>query len=99
MPTAEETKELVDNCDFEEGDLNGVVGNFVIGPNGNSIFIPFAGNRYDMDLHNEGHSGYYWSGTQLNDGLAYCLYCYWDYGYWDVRWDRRLGLSVRPVSD
>lgn len=94
MPTLEEIDELCDECDWVGGYLNGVEGYFVIGPNGNSIFIPFAGGRYDTDLIHDGYGGYYWSGTLNGINSAYRLGCYW-YDYWY----RDYGFTVRPVSD
>lgn len=86
MPTNEEFFELADKCYWYGGYLNGIAGDFVTGPNGNSIFIPFAGRRYDTDLYFEGDSSWCWPGTQ-------------DDGSWDGHWCRVYGLSVRPVSD
>lgn len=45
MPTFAEVKELLNNCTFKYGTYNGVKGDYVVGPNGNSIFLPFAGGR------------------------------------------------------
>ena len=100
MPTLNEIDELVDECHWEGGYLNDVAGNFVIGPNGNSIFIPFAGSRGGTDLYYEGAYGFCWSGTQCYDYNACNLHCGWDGGgYWSDYWNREYGLSVRPVSD
>lgn len=100
MPTLEEIKELVYDCSWEDGYVNGVVGAFAIGPNGNSIFIPFAGGRAYSGLYYEGGNGYLWSGTrdEYFDDSAYGLSCIW-LGAWDHHWNREYGLSVRPVSD
>ena len=46
MPTLEEITELKEKCEWKECSLNGVQGCRVIGPNGNSIFLPLAGS-YD----------------------------------------------------
>lgn len=101
MPTLKEIKEIANECYWEGGYVNGVEGVFAIGPNGNSIFIPFAGYRYYSDLLNEGNNGYLWSGTRSenNDSYAYSLYCGWSRAYWGDGWYRESGLSVRPVSD
>ena len=94
MPTLTEVKELVNNCTFKHGTYNGVKGNYVTGPNGNSIFLPFAGYRYGGDLYLEGSNGYFWFGT-YDDGiggdLAYSLDCRGDYGYW--------AISLIPLLD
>lgn len=101
MPTGQEIQELVKYCGFEGGYLNDVAGNFVIGPNGNSIFIPFAGLRHDTDLMDGDYVGFYWAAPQYVDD-AFSLYCGWDHGSWDRFWflcECEYGLSVRPVSD
>lgn len=105
MPTLAEVEELVDNCTFTGGSYNGVEGSYVTGPNGNSIFLPFAGIRNNDDLDNEGYNGYFWSGTYddgyggpSGDNYAYYLFCTKDYGYW-FNTDRSLGQSVRPVTE
>lgn len=98
MPTLTEVKELVNKCTFTNGSYNEVRGNYVTGPNGNSIFLPFAGRRDDW-LSSEGDYGHFWSGTYfVNDGiLAYSLCCHAGSGGWNC--DGPCGLSVRPVTE
>lgn len=102
MPTLEEAKELVNNCTFKYGTYNGVEGDYVTGPNGNSIFLPFAGYKTYNDLYSEGYEGYFWSGTSYEVyygyDLAYLFYCYKGHGNW-IYSDRDSGLSVRPVTE
>jgi hypothetical protein len=98
MPTLTEVKELVNNCIFNYGTYNGVKGNYVTGPNGNSIFLPFAGSRGYVDLGYVGYPGTFWSGTCTNGDYAYNLCCGGDAGGWDY-YDRFNGLSVRPVTE
>lgn len=101
MPTLTEVKELVNNCTFTDGSYNGVRGSYVTGPNGNSIFLPFAGYRYDGDLNYEGSAGIFWSGSYsvVYDGLrAYSLCCYEGYGDWH-NISRSYGHTVRPVTE
>lgn len=105
MPTHTEVMELVDNCTFTGGSYNGVSGNYVTGPNGNSIFLPFAGIRGYGYHEFEGRGGSFWSGT-YEDGTegvnAYCFGCGEDYGEAEGDWGygpRCLGLSVRSVTD
>ena len=101
MPTLAEVEELVDNCTFTGGSYNGVEGSYVTGPNGNSIFLPFAGGRNDDGLYVEGRYGLFWSGTYV-DGpsgtYAYNLNCYKGRGYWGYCY-RYYGHSVRPVTE
>lgn len=59
MPTIDEFQELTEKCTWERTSLNGVDGQKVTGPNGNSIFLPVTGYR-DMDKLRTSSSGYYW---------------------------------------
>lgn len=61
MPTSEEFQELLDNCTWEWYAAGSLTGYFVTGSNGNSIFLPAAGNNYLSDVDNYGNDGTYWS--------------------------------------
>ena len=100
MPTPQEMKELVENCYWKSGLINGIAGNFVIGPNGNSIFIPFAGYRLETHLYGLEECGYYWSGSIHQDagGSAICLLCS-NYSVTGESCARNKGISIRPVKD
>lgn len=64
MPTQEEVKELLDNCDSQWETLNGIEGRrFTSKINGNSIFFPAAGYLRLQDKLSKGKVGYYWSST------------------------------------
>ena len=98
MPTSEQVQELLDECTIEWKTVNRVNGRKFTGPNGNSIFLPAAGDRWDGKLGYAGSNGNYWSST-LNESypnLAYYLYfasggANW-YDYYRYR-----GFTVRPV--
>ena len=62
MPTLEQMQELCDSCTWQWTTLNGVMGRLVIGPNGNSIFLPASGG-FSSQVFNDGRFGYYWSRT------------------------------------
>lgn len=91
MPTHEEANELLSKCDWENAEINGVKGKKVIGPNGNSIFLPEAGER---DGAEHGCVGWmrYWTSTKYkyNEKSARMLS---DTGCCDGH----RGLTVRPV--
>ena len=98
MPTREEQDELRQQCTWTWTTQNGVNGYKVTGTNGNSIFLPAAGDRYDRSLGDAGCIGYYWS-SSLGTGRPYNAWSvdlYSDYvdryGY-----NRSYGFSVRPV--
>ena len=100
MPTKAEQEELLNNCTWEWTTLNGVNGQRVTGPNGNSIFLPAAGSRVGTSSYDVGSDGDYWSSTpgEGNDGSAYDLF--FGSGFYDWLWiNRRDGHSVRPVLE
>ncbi len=98
MPTVEQLRELCDKCTWTWTQRNGVNGQLVTGPNGNTMFLPAAGYRWDESLHNVGSYGDYWSrtlGSNRQDG-AYHLYFY-SGDWYNPSLDRDLGLTVRAV--
>lgn len=60
MPTYSEMFELKTNCVVTWITKNGINGRLFTGPNGNSIFLPAAGNRYDNTSGGAGTYGSYW---------------------------------------
>ena len=100
MPTKAEQDELRTQCTWTWTTKNGVNGYKVTSKtNGNSIFLPAAGNRSGSVLSSAGSSGYYWSSSlnYVDSDYACGLYFNWydvDWGYGSYRND---GLSVRPV--
>lgn len=98
MPTIEELSELVSECTWTWSQYKGVYGYKVLGPNGNSVFLPAVGNRYATS-HEGGRSGLYWSAS-LNEGdNAWYLFFGGDYGI-SFRSDnfRSQGFPIRPVK-
>ena len=100
MPTTEEYYELIEKCTWTWTSQNGVNGRKVTGPNGNSIFLPAAGSRYDTYLNPAGFLGRYWSSSLYTDypDSAYDVNFYSDNVYRDSYY-RCSGQSVRPVSE
>ncbi len=97
MPTDEEMTELYEQCTWTNTIQNGVVGHKGTSKiNGNSIFLPAAGYRFDRMSYEAGKDGYYWS-SSVNTYISYnalALHFHWR----DVRGaDRNRGLSIRPV--
>ncbi len=104
MPSKEQLVELIENCTREWTVMNGVNGQLVTGPNGNSIFLPAAGFRIAYNLNDEGNSGNYWTReiTALNNlftpNSAFKLYFTSDYFDW-AGGNRSMGYPIRPVHD
>ncbi len=99
VPTIEEMEELVKNCDYKWTTQNGVNGGlFTSKINGNSIFLPAAGDHIGLDVYGVGSLGNYWS-LSANDGdNAYYLEFSREYAIMDSYY-RNYGQSVRLVQD
>ena len=61
MPTIVQMTELLNQCKLSLATLNGVNGLRLTGPNGNSIFLPLPGYKYDSTFTGQGTKTYYWS--------------------------------------
>ena len=100
-PTAGEWEELLSHCTSVWTTQNGVNGLRFTGPNGNTLFLPAAGGRWDDDLLDANISGYYWSSSlSVYTGHPYnAWYCYFDSGScYVISGDGRdTGFSVRAV--
>lgn len=59
MPTKKEMDEILKKCKWEGTSYKGVNGFKVTGPNGRSVFFPFAGDRYRKKTDLQGISGLY----------------------------------------
>ena len=99
MPTDAEWTELRTSCTWTWTTRKGVKGYTVKSNiNGNSIFLPAAGDRHDDGLYFAGYYGYYWSSSLYADSPNYA---------WSVIFNsdlvgrgsssRFFGQSVRPV--
>ena len=100
MPTKDEVNELRNNCTCTWTTQNSVNGYNVEGPNGNSIFLPAAGNRDGSLPAVPGSNGLYWSSTHYDgseDRCAYFLLFNSDIQDMMTGLNRRSGSSVRPV--
>ena len=98
MPTWDELNELRTNCSWEWTVKNGVNGRLVTGPNGNSIFLPAASDRYDTVLGNVGLGGYYRSSSLKIDYPTSAYELVFDkYGMYESCSSRSIGFSIRPV--
>ncbi len=96
MPTIAELQELKDNCVWEWTTQNNVNGYLVTGPNGNSIFLPAAGDRRGTSLSNSGSYGTYWSSSVDDTDYAWYLFFVSD-GHELNRSNRYCGQPVRAV--
>ena len=100
IPTERQLRELVDNCEWQWTEQNGISGMKVTGPNGNSIFLPAAGFRSNSSGTSPSgvrSYGYCWSATPGSSYGGYSLY--FGSSYWGQNnYGRAYGFSVRPVA-
>ena len=97
IPTNDEIQELIDKCTWTWTTQDGVKGYEVKGPNGNSIFLPVAGN-WGSKLDLAGVYGYYRSSSLStgNSNKARGLYFNSSKRGLDI-FGRCYGFTVRPV--
>lgn len=62
LPTEYEFQELIEECEWVWTERKGCTGYVIVGPNGNSIFLPAAG-MCKGEPQGVGSGGYYWSST------------------------------------
>lgn len=97
MPTYLEIRELIDNCTWIWGTLNGASGYQIVGCNGKSIFLPIIGYYYSNSYFYNG-AGYYWCSTTYSNEHSYYLFLNSDeYALRDDEIYRDYGMPLRPV--
>jgi len=100
LPTEDEFKELKDKCRWIWTSQDGHNGCKVVGPNGNSIFLPVAGYRKELSAEFVGKYGCYWSGSPTGIGNKRANNLVFGNDDRILTWHlREGGQSVRPVSD
>ncbi len=101
MPSLDQIDSLLDKCTWHWEQLNGVSGQMVTGPNGNSVFLPATGDRCNDTTYYVGRYGYYWSSTQgpYFSYRAYSFYFDSSNAYVDGGNVRSGGRTVRPVTE
>lgn len=72
MPTRAEFYTLINNCEFNVGEYNGVSGFIVTGPSRKSIFLPAVGLKKKDEI-NLTNTVYLWSSTSYGKSGAYHL--------------------------
>ena len=101
MPSLEQIQELI-NREYTtrtSTTQNGVDGRKITSnSNGNSIFLPAAGYRFDSSLYYPGSDGFYWSRSLYADNSANANLLFFTSSGITCRNDLRYaGFSVRPV--
>lgn len=107
IPTVTEMDELIENCTLTLANHNNIKGNKVTGPNGNSIFLPFAG-YYEDEVEGHGFCAEFWSSSLIGEDIDHAYYMHIGSRY-NSKWDenrvyidealRELSFTIRPVKD
>ena len=102
-PTQADWQELLDECDWSwvvDRSADPVIRGYkVVGPNGNSIFLPVAGHLDSNMRLNRESFGYYWSATLNADAPSCAFYLHIGLSYHSVDYaERYLGFSLRAVQ-
>ena len=98
MPTEEQQEELWLQCTWTWETRSGKNGYEVVGPNGNSLFLPAAGYRQYGGLYSVDSKGFYWSRTFNTNEPTVAFDLYFRSGYMAGFSDYRIiGNPVRPV--
>ena len=66
MPTLDQANELLKKCSISLATVNNVKGLRFKGPNGNTIFFPMTGYKYNSSYYSEGSQTYIWTDTKDN---------------------------------
>lgn len=98
IPSWAEAQELVNLCTWEWTEQDGMSGQKVTGPNGNSIFLPAAGYRSDLDLKTYGTAGRYWTSSRYHIQTQAMLLYFSSETEYVARSNRFAGYSIRPVQ-
>lgn len=98
MPSMAQLNELQEKCKWTWTSQGGHDGCMVVGPNGNSIFLPAAGCFSIDSFHGTGSLGDYWSRT-LHSGYGYDAYYFYfnSSGPHSSHYYRSYGQSIRAV--
>ena len=100
MPTLAEWQELLNNTTVTWTTQNGVNGRLFTANNGNSLFLPAAGDRDGSSLYGAGSIGNYWSSSLYTGYPSIAWYFYFNSGNYGMNYNygsRGSGRSVRPV--
>ena len=98
IPTKKDIYELISKCKWEWTTLLRSKGYKIIGPNGNSIFLPASGTKENSQKSGLQIEGFYWSSTpdQVYTQNAFVIY-FNSTKIMECREYRHLGHCIRPV--
>lgn len=97
IPSYKDMEELVHKCKWEWTSINNVNGHVVTGPNGNSIFLPAYGLKFNT-YHSGEKNGLYWLSTNIyGERTMACNLIINENGVAIGKQHKYSGLNIRPV--
>lgn len=100
IPSLQEMSELVMFCTWTWTKRNGVAGYKVVGKNGNSIFLPVTGARYEGNLNSSDWLGNYWTTEMSKSSNDYAYYLSFSGNNYGTKFMFRcMGMAIRPVKE
>jgi hypothetical protein len=98
MPSPEQLDELIQNCTWEWTQVNGMNGQMITGPNGNTMFLPATGYRSQSKVYSVGTHGSYWLNCISDMAPLNGRKIYVASGTFNINSSsRQLGYTVRAV--
>lgn len=98
LPSEKQISELIASCKWEWENNKGKKGYRVIGPNGESIFLPAAGCILGNKIKYSGQFGYYWSGESHSTNPSFARELLIGIGQINIENGKKnVGRSIRAV--
>lgn len=100
LPTPDDMKELFTHCEWTWTELDGINGYKIIGPNGNTIFLPAVGKKKGDSVLRKNIDGMYSTSGTFEHTQEIARQMNFDNHWHWITWINRYeGLPVRPVLD
>lgn len=98
LPSAADFAELNKECSWVYKIINGHKGYVIMGPNGNSIFLPAGGYIDDTQKSQVGTGGFYWTGDYWDKYERSTSFNFTNTSHNGVTWSYRdKGKTIRPI--
>ncbi len=100
IPTVKDFNELLRCCTWKWTKSKGVNGYLVVGPNGNSVFLPAAGEMESDSLESDNTDGWYWSSEPDDSIESWAMSLTFDKKEKEIQeMGKECGLTIRPVAN
>lgn len=98
LPSETQIAELISTCKWVWQNTDEHCGYLVIGPNGNSMFLPAAGCIIGEEIQYKGQFGYYWTGESHTKNLVFAKELLFGINQINIENGKKnVGRSIRAV--